>query len=154
MLFRSCASGQDDINLERNQFGRESGEPLGLPLSISLFNHDVAALDVTEITQSLTEGLGQVGASGQVGRQEAYSNDLGRLLGFGSERYGEEAASQSADEHSPGDHWISLSARCSSDGWIVSPRALAALRLMISSNVAGCSTGRSAGLEPLRILST
>src|SRR5882724_5141305 len=46
-----CASGQDDINLERNQFGRKSGEPLGLPLGISVLDHDVAALDVTEVTQ-------------------------------------------------------------------------------------------------------
>ena len=53
-----CAScGHDDINLERSQFGRESGEPLELPLGISVFDHDVAALDVSEITQSLTEGL-------------------------------------------------------------------------------------------------
>ena len=57
-----CASfGQDDINLERNQFGRKSGEPLALPLGISVFisvfNHDVAALDVTEVTQSLEEGV-------------------------------------------------------------------------------------------------
>jgi hypothetical protein len=63
-----CASSQDDINLERNQFGRKSGEPLELPLGISVFNHDVAALDVTEVTQSLEEGVAQVGASGQVGR--------------------------------------------------------------------------------------
>ena len=52
-----CLRGHDDINLERNQFGRESGEPLELPLGISVFDHDVAALDVTEVTQSLTEGL-------------------------------------------------------------------------------------------------
>ncbi len=53
-----CASWpDDDINLERNQFGRKSGVPLDLPLGISVFNHDVAALDVTEVTQSLTEGL-------------------------------------------------------------------------------------------------
>src|SRR5712691_3329420 len=39
-------------------------------------------------------------------------------------------------------------------GGIVSPRAWAALKLMISSNLVGCSTGRSAGLAPLRILST
>jgi hypothetical protein len=76
-----CASCRDDdINLERNQFGRESGVPLDLPLGISVFNHDVAALDVTEVTQSLTEGLVVVGAKGQVGRQVAYSSDLGRLL--------------------------------------------------------------------------
>jgi hypothetical protein len=81
--------GHDDINLERDQFGRESGEPLGLPLGISVFDHDVAALDVTEVTQSLTEGLLYVGVSGQVGRQVADSSDLGRLLGLGGERRGE-----------------------------------------------------------------
>jgi hypothetical protein len=61
-----CASGRDDdINLERNQFGRKSGEPLELPLGISVFDHEVAALDVTKVTQSLTEGLWQVGVTGQ-----------------------------------------------------------------------------------------
>ena len=43
-------------------------------------------------------------------------------------------------------------------GWIeggtVRPSALAVLRLTTSSNVVGCSTGRSAGLVPLRILPT
>src|SRR2546427_11400640 len=33
------------------------------------------------------------------------------------------------------------------------PRALAVFRLMTSSNFVGCSTGRSAGLAPFRILS-
>jgi hypothetical protein len=93
-----CASGHDDINLERNQFGRESGEPLELPLGISVFNHDVAALDVTEVTQSLAEGLYHVGASGQVARKKAYSRDLGRLLSLAGERRGEEATRQGADE--------------------------------------------------------
>ena len=40
------------------------------------------------------------------------------------------------------------------DDGIVSPRAWAVLRLMTSSNFIGCSTGRSAGLVPLRSLST
>ena len=57
---RGCASsGHDHINLERNWFGRESGEPLRLPLGIAVFGHEVDALDVTEITQSFTEGLMQ-----------------------------------------------------------------------------------------------
>jgi hypothetical protein len=73
-----CASDHDDVNLERNEFGRKSGEPLGLPLVKSVFDHDVAALDVTEITQSLEEGLA-------VGPQDAYSSDLSRLLRPGSE---------------------------------------------------------------------
>src|SRR5262249_49370162 len=41
----------------------------------------------------------------------------------------------------------------SSDCGIVKPSALAVLRLMTSSNLVGCSTGRSAGFAPLRIWS-
>jgi hypothetical protein len=82
--------GYDDVHLEPDQLGRESGEPIGLPLGISVFDHDVATLDVTEVPQSLTEGLGHVRGSSQVDhRQEAYSRDLGRLLRFGGERRGE-----------------------------------------------------------------
>jgi hypothetical protein len=39
-------------------------------------------------------------------------------------------------------------------GGMVRPRAFAVFRLTTSSKVMGCSTGRSAGLAPLRILST
>src|SRR5437879_13027264 len=51
------------------------------------------------------------------------------------------------------DYWITWSARCSSDRGIVRPRAFAVLRLITSSNFVGCSTGRSPGLAPFRILS-
>src|SRR5215468_949370 len=57
-------------------------------------------------------------------------------------------------EHPPTDHWITSSARWSIDGGIVSPSALAVLRLMTSRYRDGCSIGRSAGLAPFRILST
>jgi hypothetical protein len=46
------------------------------------------------------------------------------------------------------------SARTCSDWGIVRPSALAVFELMTSSNLVGCSTGRSAGFAPLRILST
>ena len=49
---------------------------------------------------------------------------------------------------------ITSSARASRVGGIVSPSALAVFRLMTSSNLVGCSTGRSAGFAPRRILST
>jgi hypothetical protein len=49
---------------------------------------------------------------------------------------------------------ITSSAWKSTVGGIVRPRALAVLRLMTNSNLVGCSTGRSAGLAPFRILST
>jgi hypothetical protein len=51
-------------------------------------------------------------------------------------------------------HSMISSARVNTGCGIVRPSVLAVLRLMISSNVVGCSTGRSAGFAPLRILST
>jgi hypothetical protein len=42
--------------LSATSSGRKSGEPLELPLGRSVFDYDVAALDVTEVTQSLEEG--------------------------------------------------------------------------------------------------
>src|SRR6185436_15469377 len=51
-------------------------------------------------------------------------------------------------------HSMTSSARARIDCGTVRPSALAVLRLMTSSNLVGCSTGRSAGLAPLRILST
>ena len=46
------------------------------------------------------------------------------------------------------------SARASTEGGIVKPRALAVLRLTTSSNRVASSTGRSAGFAPWRILAT
>ena len=82
--------------------GGKSGEPLELPLGISVFDHNVAALDVTEVTQSLEEGLPQVGASGpEGGRQEAQSRDLGRQLRLGGERRGEQHSTRTCEERPP-----------------------------------------------------
>jgi hypothetical protein len=49
---------------------------------------------------------------------------------------------------------ITSSARESNEGGTVRPSALAVFMLITSSNLDGCSTGKSAGLVPLRILST
>ena len=53
----------------------------------------------------------------------------------------------------PPTYWITSSAWKRSVGGIVSPSALAVLRLMISAYFIGCCTGRSAGLAPLRMRS-
>src|SRR5215470_16079745 len=50
-------------------------------------------------------------------------------------------------------HRITLSARASTVGRIVRPICLAVFRLITNSNLVDCSTGISAGLIPLRILS-
>src|SRR5213594_2771047 len=79
-----------------------------------------------------------------------------RLKGVGCRRlFGQALASCGVySQCVPHAYWITSSARRSSDGGIVIPRAWAVLRLMTSSNFMGCSTGKSAGLAPFRILST
>ena len=47
-------------------------------------------------------------------------------------------------------HSITSSAMASTPGGIVRPSALAVLRLTTSSNLVGCTTGKSAGFSPLR----
>jgi hypothetical protein len=59
-----------------------------------------------------------------------------------------------ANKGSDRDYSITSSAVANISGGMVQPMAFAVLRLMISSNLVTCSTGRSAGLAPFRILST
>src|SRR5262249_26771446 len=60
-------------------------------------------------------------------------------------------ASEEGDELAPL-HSITSSARASSVGGTSTPSARAVGRLMTNSNLLDCTTGRSAGLAPLRIL--
>ena len=73
---------------------------------------------------------------------------------LGGERRGEEAPRERPHEGPTLHYSITSSARASSDGGMVSAMALAVLRLMTNSSLVGCSTGKSAGLAPLRTLST
>jgi hypothetical protein len=77
--------------------------------------------------------------------------DLDVATHIGSRAVEQRAAAVGREGH----HYsITWSARASIDGGIVRPSALAVLRLITSSSLMGCSTGMSAGLAPLRILST
>src|ERR1700730_15269429 len=91
---------------------------------------------------------------GRAVAQECHFRHVFCRLRLGRERRGEEGARPGTEERSPVHYSITWSARCRSDGGIVRPRALAVLRLMTSSNFVASSTGRSAGLAPVRILST
>jgi hypothetical protein len=94
-LNHRLAHSDDDVNVKPDQFRRDSGEPLHLPLGKSVFDLDVATFDVAEVTQVLEQDLSPV--SGRVGPQPAYSRDLPRLLGLGGERRGEERTSASKE---------------------------------------------------------
>jgi hypothetical protein len=118
------------------------------------------AIYVAELAQPAEQCAG-VWAPGlwpnQIGRRKGMAENtdpmnFARGLGVGGARDSEHCH-RSGQEGTPV-HSITWSARASNDGGIVSPSAFAVLRLMTNSNVVGCSTGRLAGLMPLRIRST
>src|SRR5262245_29486352 len=63
------------------------------------------------------------------------------------------SAAEQRDEVAPF-HSITSSARRRKSRLIVSPSARAVLRLTTSSNLVGCSIGKSAGFSPFKILAT
>ena len=142
--------GNDDIHLQAHELSGERWQPLRPTLCEAVLDHDGLTLDIAQLSQALPKGLENYAVRRGQGREVP---DVGHLR-LGGERRGEEAASHCADECPPRGHWITSSARSSSDGGIVRPSALAVLRLMTSSNFVGCSIGRSRGWAPLRILST
>ncbi len=125
-------------------------------MSVPVLDGDVLALDVAEITESLAEGrdIGLGRRRRFHGDDDADPWDLSSQLRLSGERSREDAGTNRGQEGTARDHWITSFARISSDGGIVNPSALAVLRLMTSSNLVGCSIGRSAALAPFKILST
>src|SRR6266478_8079581 len=85
---------------------------------------------------------------------QAVRGNFGRRLAGGFERTREADVPGTGLPPKHGTHSITSSARARSVGGGSRPRALAALRLTTSSNLVGCSMGRSAAFAPLRILST
>jgi hypothetical protein len=47
----ACVCGHDEINLERDQFGHESGEPLKLPFGRSVPSSDINLCFGTDRTE-------------------------------------------------------------------------------------------------------
>src|SRR5262249_60573927 len=88
------------------------------------------------------------------GQQKAEPVNPRCLLSLGHERRSEDAPTHHSDERSPVHHWMSSLARTRTDCGIVSPSVLAVLALTTNSNLVGCSTGRSPGFAPFKILST
>src|SRR5262245_14438603 len=113
---------------------------------------DVPPLDIPGIAQRSCECEGN--SRWRTLKQDSDAIDF-RLLRVGSGRRGKNArTTHHGDERSPVHHWITWSARSSTDCGIFSPNVLAVLRLMTNWYSVGCWIGNSDGLAPLRILST
>ena len=156
-VFAACheyrAPGDDDVHPEPHQVGRELRKPSGVALGPAGLDQDVPVLDPAALPQLFPEALPQANLRrvGGLFPQDADAIHLPRLLRLGGERRGERTGQRGHQKAAAVHYSMTLSARASSDGGIVRPRALAVLRLMTSSYLDACSTGRSAGLAPLRI---
>src|SRR5262245_44886752 len=144
----------DHIDLESDKLGGNLAKALGTPLRPTILDRHGATLDPAEFAQSLNKG----GCPCNPGRRSARSKEpndrqLRWLLRAGRERPRRRCAADERDELAA-PHSITSSASVSRLSEILRPSALAVVRLMTRSNLVGCSTGRSAGLAPRRILST
>src|SRR5262249_31641115 len=117
-------------------------------------------------TLARVDPQGEIGGGSRAGRSSEY-----RSPSRGRERWGLTAAApgdrpdlvaepepvgsgQNRGRNLPPNYSITSSARARSVGGMVIPSGSAVLRLITSSNLVGCSTGRSEGFAPLNILST
>src|SRR5262249_14707503 len=132
---------------ESHQLRCQRRVALVAPLRKSSFQLEIAALDIPVLLQLAGEPLhrGQ-----RLRREQADARILARLRAR-HQRPRRGSATEQRNELAPVDHSITSSARASSVGLTSSPRALAVLRLITSSNFVGWMTGKSAGLAPLRI---
>src|SRR5262249_47443686 len=144
-----CAS-DDYPNLSADQFERQPRQPIVLALGPAVFGHNVLALDITVLLQALMTSAHTFRKHSQGCRADLPDHWHQRVLRARHERPRCCAANQ-RDEAAARSHSITSSARATSEAGTSMPSACAVARLMTNSNLVGCTTGRSAGLTPLRM---
>src|SRR6516162_3126408 len=147
---------EDRIRPQIDQLFCQRPHPIRITGAPAKFDPQIAAFRPPNVSECLPErsepGLRFTVALG-IGQQHTDPPHPFRLLRARRDCPGSRRATQKRDQLAP-PHSITSSAISRKSGVIVSPRAFAALRLMTSSNFVGRCTGNSAGLAPLRILST
>src|SRR2546423_8107399 len=144
--------GDDDIDTRPDKCSGELLSAVNSPIRIAELDLNVPAFGVAEGVQTAPESISEWMRRR---RRHQHSNPgrFSRLLRARRERPGCRRTAEQRDEL-PSFHSITLSAATSSLSGTVRPSTLAVVRLMMKSNLVGCSTGRSLGFAPRRILST
>src|SRR5262249_54232954 len=146
--------GDDDIDLTADELGREFGGAGGASLPPPILDRKGATLDPAQFAPLLHKNGDPPALDGRRARaQETDGRQLAGLLRARRKRPCSHSAAEERNELAALQSITSL-ARSNIDVGIVTPIALAVRRFTTSSNVVGCSTGKSAGLAPRRILST
>src|SRR5262245_52043412 len=149
-----CAGGRgDQRHATINQIGRERRQPIVFPFQPVVLDPHILALDKTGFVEAFAE-RGHKMQRG-IGRTAIDKSDhrYRLLLRTHPERPHGGRAAEQRDELAAF-HSITRSTRNRIDGEIATPKALTLFRLITNSNLTGCCTGKSAGLAPLKILST
>ena len=124
-----------------------AGFPSDQRYSIAMVRPSIQPNSRSRCTNAAVQGL-ELRSSGP----ESDGRQFARLLRPRCQRPRRRRAAEQRDELAPV-HSITSSARASSVGGSSRPSALAVRRLTRSSSLVGCSTGRSPGEAPLKILS-
>src|SRR5262249_35932400 len=132
------------------QVGRHCGQPIGLILGPAIFDQNITAVDETGFAQPQTKCRYKIGSRLKRADMEKPDYRHRRLLRTRRERPRCCRAAEPRDAAAPLPA-LPSSAVASSGGGTVRPSILAVSWLMTSSNFDDCTTGRSAGLAPLRM---
>jgi hypothetical protein len=96
---RGCTDGENNVRLKGDQLGCEVGKDLVFSFRGTALKGDILSFDVSEIPQSLCEGLERFRChQGPLVRQYAHQRNLRRLLGVGRERPRQGHRAEQADE--------------------------------------------------------
>src|SRR5262249_48690183 len=145
------SAGDNDVHLEPRQLGGQLRRAFGASLRPAILDSDGAPVGPAEFVQPLHESRSpRCPGGGGSGPQITDGRELRRLLRARRERPRSRNTTEQRDElaaHHLRAHSITLSARPSSESGNVIPSALAVLRLIKSSTLVACCTGRSAALR-------
>src|SRR6516165_7731557 len=131
------------VHLAMNEIGRQFGHATAIVLAPAELDHEIPALDEAGFAQALAESGRDIAASRRgIGAQKPHH--WHRRLLRARRRRPRRRTAEKRDEIAAPDHSITSSARASKGSGTVTPSVLAVLRLIISSILAGCCTGRSA----------
>src|SRR5262249_43369999 len=123
-------------------------QPTVIIVGPTILDRDILTIDVTGLPHAAIE-CSELLAPGSGRAAVEESDNRHRLLRTRRERPCRRAAEQRDEVATP--HSITSSARPDSGSGMVMPSVLAVLRLMNSSILVDCWTGRSVGFSPLRI---
>ena len=149
------AGDDDDVHGSAHQIGDVTLDQLFAAAGEALVESDVGSVDIAQFAHLLEKAAKIAGIRcAGCDRNKAHDRSRSSLLRTRRQRPRCRRAAEQRDELAASDHSMTSSARASRVAGTMIPMAFAALTLTINSKRVGCSTGRSAGLVPLNILST